>query len=37
MTQGHGMEFEKLFTRFMATWPIMETPEWEVAPIMPHS
>jgi len=22
-------EFEKLFTRFMTTWPVMETPEWE--------
>jgi len=22
-------EFEKLFTRFLTTWPVMETPEWE--------
>jgi len=21
-------EFEKLFTRFLTTWPVMETPEW---------
>jgi len=24
-------EFEKLFTRFLPTWPVMETPEWVYA------